>query len=141
MFVFLFVILLTATFWKGAKDSDEDPVSAAPSGLAVSLSLALGGFVLLAGASELFLHGALGIADHFWITGADAMEQFSKGVEMQVSYAFDGAATPSVSFEPAMMAGNGWAAVPLVRRSFKSRRLRAALIYNLFHKGRWCRGF
>jgi len=69
--VFLFVILLTATFWKGAKDSDEDPVSAAPSGLAVSLSLALGGFVLLAGTSKLFLHGALGIADHLgWGDGA-----------------------------------------------------------------------
>jgi cation:H+ antiporter len=62
--LFLFIVLLVMTLWKGAKSSDEDPVSAAPGGLAVSLSLALGGFALLAGASELFLHGALGIAEN-----------------------------------------------------------------------------
>ena len=49
----------------------------------------------------------------FWITAASDLAMAEMGVRLEVRYQFDGEPTPSVAFEPAMMAGNGWAAVPL----------------------------
>jgi hypothetical protein len=54
-----------------------------------------------------------GTMDMFWITAASDLAMAEMGVRLEVRYQFDGEPTPSVAFEPAMMAGNGWAAVPL----------------------------
>jgi hypothetical protein len=51
--------------------------------------------------------------DHFWITANSDLAMAAMGARLEVRYQFDGEVTPSVSFEPAMMSGNGWAAVPL----------------------------
>jgi hypothetical protein len=53
--------------------------------------------------------GAPGILDHFWTTGDDAMQNYANGIQLEVAYQFDGEQTPSIVFEPAMMAGQGHA--------------------------------
>eukprot|EP01047_Picozoa_sp_COSAG01_P029088 COSAG01_NODE_1984_length_8725_cov_8.562022_4_plen_539_part_00 len=57
-----------------------------------------------------------GCMDQFWITADSDLAMAKMGVRLEVRYQFDGEPTPSVAFEPAMMAGNGWAAVPLAGR-------------------------
>ena len=54
-----------------------------------------------------------GCMDHFWVTANSDLAMAAMGVRLEVRYQFDGEASPSLAFEPAMMAGNGWAAVPL----------------------------
>eukprot|EP01051_Picozoa_sp_SAG22_P017689 SAG22_NODE_2790_length_2209_cov_1.681043_3_plen_239_part_00 len=59
---------------------------------------------------------AYGAMDQFWVTAVSDLAMAEMGVRLEVRYQFDGEPTPSVAFEPAMMAGNGWAAVPLAGR-------------------------
>eukprot|EP01052_Picozoa_sp_SAG31_P000656 SAG31_NODE_19_length_35031_cov_42.510707_7_plen_378_part_00 len=71
--------------------------------------------------SVIFNHTVSGDAqwacmDHFWITANSDLAMAAMGARLEVRYHFDGEPTPSVSFEPAMMSGNGWAAVPLAGR-------------------------
>jgi hypothetical protein len=54
-----------------------------------------------------------GCMDHFWVTASSDLAMAAMRLRLEVRYQFDGEALSSVVFEPAMMAGNGWAAVPL----------------------------
>ena len=54
-----------------------------------------------------------GVMSHFWTTGTSEEEQAAQGVELMINYRFDGEATPSISFNPAKMAGQFFGAVQL----------------------------
>jgi hypothetical protein len=68
----------------------------------------------------------MGIMDHFWTTGSSEEQQAAAGVELTISYTFDGAAAPSVSFNPAQMAGQMFGAVQLGNSSVWTDGTRAA---------------
>jgi len=51
-----------------------------------------------------------GVVDQFWTVQQTDVELATMGVRTEFSYYFDGEAVPSVVFEPAMAAGQSWAA-------------------------------
>lgn len=54
-----------------------------------------------------------GVVDQFWTVQQTDVELAVLGVREEFSYYFDGEANPSVVFEPAMAAGQSWAAAEL----------------------------
>ena len=55
----------------------------------------------------------LGVMNQFWIVSQSDLVLAEMGARIEVSYHFDGETEPSVSFEPAMASGQGWAAAQL----------------------------
>lgn len=68
----------------------------------------------------------MGVMDHFWTTGSSEEQQAAAGVELTISYRFDGETTPSVAFNPAQMAGQMFGAVQLGNSSVWTDGTRAA---------------
>ena len=68
----------------------------------------------------------VGVMDHFWTTGSSEEQQAAAGVELVISYKFDGETIPSVSFNPAQMAGQMFGAVQLGNSSEWTDGTRAA---------------
>ena len=63
-----------------------------------------------------------GVIDQFWTVQQTDIELAVLGVREEFSYFFDGEAVPSVVFEPAMAAGQSWAAAELGGRWVDSQR-------------------
>lgn len=68
----------------------------------------------------------VGVMDHFWTTGSSEEQQAAAGVELVISYRFDGETTPSIAFNPAQMAGQMFGAVQLGNSSEWTDGTRAA---------------
>ena len=63
-----------------------------------------------------------GVIDQFWTVQQTDVELAMLGVREEFSYFFDGEAVPSVVFEPAMAAGQSWAAAELGGRWVDAQR-------------------
>jgi hypothetical protein len=76
------------------------------------------GPVTLGAETPVFSHqiqdrGRRGVMSHFWTTGSSEEAQAAMGVQLMINYRFDGELIPSISFNPASMAGQFFGAVRL----------------------------
>jgi hypothetical protein len=77
------------------------------------------GLVFAGNQTKIFSHrisdsaSKMGLMSHFWTTGMSEEAQARNGYQLQISYSFDGEATPSISFNPAEAMGQMHGAVQL----------------------------